>query len=165
MRCGRVRIRTRESWLPVRLLVLRAAITTAQPMISGRVRPWPALRSKAMAELSDEVLAVLRSKMSRGQLALFTGAGFSRSALAVDGQPVPGAEELRKSLWQIAFPAEPVDEKSTLADVFACALEQSPTRVDDLFQKCLRISNEQLPNSLSRLVFRTVGEAVYAQCR
>ncbi len=100
-----------------------------------------------MYTLPPDALGVLRSRLSRGQIALFTGAGFTRAATAVDGQPVPGSRDLRDALWPIAFPGEPVDDASTLAEVFGCAIEQSQKRVAALMEKCLRVSPENLPGS------------------
>lgn len=97
--------------------------------------------------IDSNALSVLKSRLSRGDLVLFTGAGFTRSARARDGQPIPGSSELKSMLWPIAFPGEPQDAASTLADVFGCAVDQSPQRVRDVFESSLRVADDGVPES------------------
>lgn len=95
-------------------------------------------------EVPNDVLQLLKSRLSRGELALFTGAGFSHDAVATDGRPLPSVDELRSILWPIAFGADPVDEQSPLADVFECALQQSPDATQREMERCLRVDSSAL---------------------
>jgi hypothetical protein len=45
---------------------------------------------------------------------LFTSARFLLGATARDGQPIPTVSELKRMLWEIAFPGEEFDDASTL---------------------------------------------------
>ncbi len=95
--------------------------------------------------IPKEVIEVLRGQLARGELSLFTGAGFSRAALATDGQALPGVRDLLGILWPIGFPGEDLDESSTLADVFECAFQQSPRRVETELKRCLTVDAAALP--------------------
>lgn len=95
----------------------------------------------------QDLLETLASQLSRGELTLFTGAGFSLDALATDGQPVPRTDELKKILWPIAFPGEPVDPDSRLGDVFECAVQQSRHAVERELRRCLTVDPASLGES------------------
>jgi hypothetical protein len=97
-------------------------------------------------ELPSELDQLIRSRMRRGGLVLFTGAGFSRGALAQDGKPVVSSGELKSLLWPYAFPGEPEDGDSKLADVFDCAMSQTGSRLRDLLDHALRIQDSSLPD-------------------
>ena len=71
------------------------------------------------------MLEVLASQMSRGEVILFTGAGFSSGAKATDGEAVPSAWGLEQLLWPKTFPGEPFDEQSQLGDAFEVARQSN----------------------------------------
>jgi tetratricopeptide (TPR) repeat protein len=96
--------------------------------------------------IPKEIIEVFKGQLERGELSLFTGAGFSRAALATDGQPLPGRRELLSILWPIGFPGEDLDESSTLGDVFECAVQQSPRRVETELKRCLTVDAAALPD-------------------
>ena len=48
-------------------------------------------------------------------------------------------------LWPIAFPGVSEDEESSLADVYECALSQSPRRLREVLEACLRVDHSTLP--------------------
>ena len=54
-----------------------------------------------MADL-DQLLAYIRNQMSRAQIVLFTGAGFSLDAKSRSGDAVPTSAHLRDCLLDIA---------------------------------------------------------------
>ena len=99
--------------------------------------------------LDQQSLGVLRNRIASGEIVLFTGAGFSCEAKAADGQALPGSKELRCMLWPIAFPGQDEDEESSLADVYECALSQSPRRLRDVLEACLRVDHASLPDFYS----------------
>ena len=45
----------------------------------------------------------LTGQFNRGLVVLFTGAGFSRDALNVQGNPVPLVTEVKRELWRLLF--------------------------------------------------------------
>jgi hypothetical protein len=89
----------------------------------------------------------LAGQFARGQVVLFTGAGFSLGATARDGQSVPSVSELKRRLWDIAFPGEDFDEDSTLGDIFEVALRTAGNTTRELFEACLRVEARSLPDS------------------
>jgi hypothetical protein len=111
-------------------------------------------------ELDSNAREFLRSRFLDGNIMLFTGAGFSRSALALDGHPVPGVTELRNILWPVAFPGEVVDEQSSLADVYDCARTQNPKLAVEVMRGCLSVDSTTLP-AFYRTWFSASWERIY----
>ena len=100
--------------------------------------------------LNSQSLDVLRNRVASGEIVLFTGAGFSCDARAADGQVLPDSQELCKILWPIAFPGVPVDERSSLADIFDCAMSQSQKLVRETLEAYLRVDHASLPDFYSK---------------
>ena len=90
-------------------------------------------------QLDPNLRALLASQLSRGELVLFTGAGFSLEAPSRAGSPIPSAGELSQLLWEIAFPGLPFDSSSSLGDLYGCALERSGNATRELFESRLRV--------------------------
>jgi tetratricopeptide (TPR) repeat protein len=86
----------------------------------------------------------LQSQLRRGQVILFTGAGFSIGAKTRDGRLLPGVGELGDELWKIAFGNDPRDD-STLQDVYEAALRQARKATIELLRERLTVD----PNSLN----------------
>lgn len=101
-------------------------------------------------DIPRELLETFASQLSRGELTLFTGAGFSLDAMATDGQPLPRVEDLKKILWPIAFPSEPLDSGSQLGDIFECAVQQSASTVERELRRCLTVDYTSLGASYER---------------
>lgn len=93
----------------------------------------------------DDVIQYLRGRLRRGELGLFTGAGFSLDAIAADGQSIPSVDDLKAILWPIGFDNEPLDPDSSLADTFDAALDRSPSRLKETLESCLRVDSHSLP--------------------
>jgi hypothetical protein len=93
------------------------------------------------------LLQRLSNQLSRGQAVLFTGAGFSMGASSRAGGPIPGVGELRESLWRIAFPGEPLDDASTIGDIFDVALRTAQNRTREFLEQKLRVDAQTLPES------------------
>jgi len=87
----------------------------------------------------------LAGQLSRGELILFTGAGFSLGALNAEGQAIPGAPELRDALWRLAFPSEPLDDATQLGEVFQCAVHAARNATRDLLRARLTADPARLP--------------------
>lgn len=92
-----------------------------------------------------EVLAHLDTQFRRGKAVLFTGAGFSRAARNIRGDRVPTAPELRELLWHLCFPDEPVDESSSLQDLFQYALSRNRERLTELLRQTLTADTAAIP--------------------
>lgn len=82
----------------------------------------------AATSLDDNSAIFLRRSLENGTAILFTGAGFSRTALNRIGHPIPLGSELRAPLWEVAFPGEPFDPGASLGDVFDAALRTAQSR-------------------------------------
>jgi hypothetical protein len=96
---------------------------------------------EAMGE--DEIQA-LRADLGTGEAMLFTGAGFSSTALDRRGKPVPSTEEITRELWTLCFGDEEQDE-SSLTDLFHHATRNCPDRLESLLRERLRVCEERLP--------------------
>lgn len=96
--------------------------------------------------VEDRDLAIerLRAQMARGEVVLFTGAGFSAGASNAEGEQVPQGTELKRAIWDLIEPGEEPDEGSTLADTYAVALAQGRTRLTELLNKRLRVAPDSL---------------------
>jgi hypothetical protein len=69
-------------------------------------------------ELESNDLARLRSQASRGELILFTGAGFSLGAKDYYGRPIPSSYELKRELWELCYPGDQYDNSSYIGDLY-----------------------------------------------
>jgi hypothetical protein len=76
----------------------------------------------------------LANQLSRGDVILFTGAGFSRLAIAKNDKPVPSVSELRHLVWPLAFPNQPIDDESSLGDIYDCATRNAGNRLGELLK-------------------------------
>jgi hypothetical protein len=75
---------------------------------------------------------------------LFVGAGFSRSAVSRSAKQLPGVDELRKALWDIAFPGVAFDG-SDLDDVYESAAMQAGNATVQLMRDRLTVDPSKLP--------------------
>ncbi len=82
--------------------------------------------------------------MARGEVVLFTGAGFSAGARNAAGEPVPQGSELKRAIWGLIEPGEEPDLGSTLADTYAVALAQGRGRLSELLKDRLTVAPESL---------------------
>lgn len=89
----------------------------------------------------------LSNQMARGEVILFTGAGFSLSAKSAGDELLPGVWKLRELLWSIAFPGEPLDDESRLSDIYEVARNVAGTRVGEALKEKLTVSSWTLPDS------------------
>ena len=96
-------------------------------------------------ELEANDFARLRSQVSRGELILFTGAGFSIGAKDHSGRPIPSVSELKKELWQLLYPDEPYDAYSSVGDLYGAAMRQKKADLTNLLQSRLTVRPEDLP--------------------
>ena len=93
-----------------------------------------------------KLLPRLRSQMSRGQLILFTGAGFSAGAKNRGGSPLPSSRELRDLLLAIAYPGDTPDTNTTLGDAYSVGLMKDRVSVRELLATRLSVDSGSLPD-------------------
>lgn len=99
--------------------------------------------------LADSTISRLKSQMSRGELVIFTGAGFSLAAISRKGIHLPSVADLKKQLWEICFPAQQYDPSSLLGDLFAVASHAHPQRLKATLEESLSIDPATLPDFYS----------------
>ena len=96
-------------------------------------------------ELEANDFARLRSQASRGELILFTGAGFSVGANDHSGRPIASSHELKRELWQLCYAGETYDDSSSLGDLYGAALRQKKSDLSSLLQSRLTVNPDTLP--------------------
>ncbi len=90
--------------------------------------------------------ARLRRQLARGELVLFTGAGFSYAAVSISGEPIPSVWALKQELWRLAFPADPtVDNRSQLGDIFELAVSRAKNNTRNVLQRLLSVDAAKSP--------------------
>jgi NAD-dependent SIR2 family protein deacetylase len=95
--------------------------------------------------INESDMARLKSQISRGEVILFTGAGFSAGSKDRYGRPLPGSGELKRELWQMCYRDEPFDESSSLGDLYAAALHKSRTSLSEMLHSRFSVDPESLP--------------------
>jgi hypothetical protein len=94
--------------------------------------------------MDKNLLARLEAQIGRGDAILFTGAGFSLGAISRAGRSVPSSLELKQALYSIAFPGEPFERDSRLADVYDCAFRTAQGRTGDCLRTLLSVDATRL---------------------
>ncbi len=87
----------------------------------------------------------LTSQIGRGEVVLFTGAGFSLAATARSGEPIASVERLRRELWPLAFPGSEPDDESTLGEVYDIAARQAGNAVRSVCERLFVVDPASLP--------------------
>lgn len=88
----------------------------------------------------------LQSQFERARPILFTGAGFSAGARNVRGDLVPSASTLRAKLWELCFPGTPVEDGSSLQDLYEHALRRNRPKLGELLIRELTVDPETVPD-------------------
>jgi len=96
--------------------------------------------------IEANTLTRLKSQFSRGEVVLFTGAGFSLDAKDRKGRPIPSTEDLKRTLWEICFPSEDYDASSSLGDLYELTLRRKPSALKELIATRLSVDPETLPD-------------------
>lgn len=94
--------------------------------------------------IPPNTLQRLRAQASRGELVLFTGAGFSSAARDRSGNSLPSSRDLRQLLWRLCF-SEPFDENSTLGELYQVALNRHRAELEKLLATRLAVDPDTLP--------------------
>lgn len=95
----------------------------------------------------DQITQRLSDQMARGEVILFTGAGFSFGASDHDGNAIPQVTQLKKEIWELIWPGEDGVDESSLADTYAAALSEAGNRLSQLMRKRLTVQPESIIDS------------------
>ena len=95
--------------------------------------------------IRDTVLPHLRTQFEKARGILFTGAGFSRAAKNLSGNPLPNVLELKQRLWSIAFGDETFDESASLQDLYHAARMRRHKQVKESLTSWLSVDADSLP--------------------
>ena len=101
----------------------------------------------------------LKAQVSRAELVLFTGAGFSANAYDRSGTPLPSAWQLKKELWALCYPEAPFDESAPLADLYDAARRRKSPALTELLERRLLVDADSLPE-----FYRTYFDLPWLRC-
>lgn len=102
-------------------------------------------------QVENRYIERFRRQLSRGEVILFTGAGFSYDAIARDGRPVAQVDDLKEDLARIAFPSTPTAaDESSIADLYEVAIARGEGRVKRVFEDRLRVDSRKTPERFDR---------------
>src|SRR6266550_1559333 len=110
--------------------------------------------------LPPDLLDYMGGQLRRGQVILFTGAGFSQSAMNRPGLQLPTVGELKDLLWNVCYPGTAVDATTDLQVLFELARTQHRRALKDLLLERLTVDADSLPNQY-RLWFSMPWYRVY----
>ena len=96
--------------------------------------------------IDKHTLTRLRSQISRGEILLFTGAGFSLDASDTTGRSLPSSTDLKKALWEICFPDAEFDGATSLGDLYDAARRRRRAALQELLETRLRVDPGSLPD-------------------
>lgn len=96
--------------------------------------------------IEPQTLLRLKSQLSRAEVVLFTGAGFSGAATDYRGRLIPGTEELKRTLWEICFPSDNYDASSSLGDLYELALRRKTSALRELIETRFSVKPDTLPD-------------------
>jgi hypothetical protein len=99
-----------------------------------------------MARLDPQQLSRVRSQMSRGEIILFTGAGFSCSAQDRAHRSLPTARQLKEELHELCYPGAPIDDQATLGDLYDVALRRHRKKLERFLEQRLSVDTASLPD-------------------
>jgi hypothetical protein len=84
----------------------------------------------------------LSEQMARGEVVLFTGAGFSVGARDLQGNPIPQVAQLTSEIAELVWPGEGLDEELSLPDTYAAARREKRTALSQLMRERLTVDPE-----------------------
>lgn len=82
--------------------------------------------------------------MSRGEVVLFTGAGFSRGALDHSGRELPQVRELTQEIAHLVWPDDEPDPDLSLPDTYAAALREHRGQLGELIRTRLTVDPQSV---------------------
>lgn len=97
--------------------------------------------------IGKDVVKRLGEQMSRGEVILFTGAGFSHGATDRHGVAIPQVKQLKEEIWDLIWPGQPGVDDSSLGDTYAAALTEAGNALKDLMRRRLTVLPESVTES------------------
>ena len=100
-----------------------------------------------MPTVPEQIRQRLANQISRGDVILFTGAGFSLDANTRASGNVASVTRLKALLWPIAFPGEALDPSSSLGDIYECAIRRAGGQVGEVLRTALSVDQTDMPET------------------
>jgi SIR2-like domain len=97
-------------------------------------------------DFKKTILPYLGDRLEAGSAILFPGAGFSLDVKNMRGEALPSGEALKKVLWTLCFGDEPLQQESTLQDVFTSAQIRQPIKMTSLLRERFTVAPESIPD-------------------
>ena len=97
-------------------------------------------------DLPAHVVPYLKGRLERGDMVLFTGAGFSLAARNVLGDRVPSVDELRAALNELVYPGKSLADDDALQDLFGLARRRAWNRLRDLLKLQFTVARDSIPD-------------------
>ncbi len=95
---------------------------------------------------NEDIIPRLKGQISRAQVVLFTGAGFSRGAKDRSNRLLPTVRELREDIWNLVFRDKPFDPDATLGELYAVALRRNRPALRALLESRFSVDPNSLPD-------------------
>jgi len=102
-------------------------------------------------EIRHTAIPHLAGQFSRGLVVIFTGAGFSRDASNILGNPVLLVNEMKQDLWKICFPSLVYDSSTSLQELFDYALIRHRNELTNLLLSSFTVDADSVPEWYGRL--------------
>lgn len=100
-----------------------------------------------MPELMNaDLLRLFSGQLARGELVLFTGAGFTADCVSSAGESVPVGGALRRLIWDVAFPGQAFNDDVRLPDVFEVALRRAQGELGRVLRSHLTLDPNHVPD-------------------
>lgn len=103
------------------------------------------------SELPPNTVPYLAERFRRGDMLLFTGAGFSRAAQNLDRDQFPLLNDLRPVLWDLCYPGEPIHPSTAVQSLFSTAKARAGGKLKSLLQRKLMAVPEGVPSLYDEL--------------
>ena len=123
--------------------------------------PSSRLEQRALADrLPAHVTPYLEGRLKRGDMVLFTGAGFSGAACNILGDRIPSVDDLRAALNKLVYPGTPLRDDDGLQDLFGLARGRAWSRLRDLLRTSFAVDRNAVPD-MYREIFSAAWWKVY----
>ena len=97
-------------------------------------------------DLPPYVVPYLKDRLKRGDMVLFTGAGFSLAARNILGDRVPSVDDLRAALNELVYPGTTLADDDGLQDLFGLARRRAWNRLRDLMSQQFAVDRDSIPD-------------------
>lgn len=111
-------------------------------------------------DLPAHAAPYLKSRLQRGDMVLFTGAGFSVAARNVLGDHIPSVDTLRAALSELVYPGKPLADDDALQDLFGLAKQRAWNQLRDLLRHQFSVARNSIPDMYAG-IFSAAWHKVY----